>query len=230
MSETLSEASSGPNELAEIIGGGQVPVRPPELAALGTDEVASRQIKPAPDAHPARLPLSMTHGERRLHVSGNAIDNLVYGAIRELLSEDRVFAEEVINAVKHLVGSGRGVVFLGTAGDSDGTNVPKAHPSSQPTAPDTAPSSTSIPASSLNESQKKRRQPPDDPEDPDRPRTKAVKHDDGKRALRWPCPYILAFDLMPCDNSRFLPCRLPSGLRKRDDLKYVQHLHPPIKK
>ncbi|KAK8075399.1 hypothetical protein PG997_010062 [Apiospora hydei] len=222
-----SEASSGPSLYCE---GEEALSRPRTLAEADIDKVPVIHDKStAPAAHPAKLPLQATHGKGQRDVAGDATDKLIYSAIREILREDAAFAEEVVNAVKHLVGSGRRVVYSATHGNREetaGTGITETSPTSQAATSNTANSSSNFASSSSSSSssgaRKKRRLSSDDPDDPNRRRPKSPKTEgsSSKPTLLWPCPYRLVFGTMP---PRFDTCRWRSRLTSRDAFR--NHLY-----
>ncbi|KAK6829485.1 hypothetical protein PG987_010069 [Apiospora arundinis] len=200
-----------------------------------TNEKAISKPLPSPAVGTTQISSMTTHGKDGDEVAVDATNQLVYNAIRELVRKDSAFSEDVVNGVKHLVGSGRGLLYLEsydirkeTTGNSTCTDNTQTTPPSQPTnAPNDASSSQG------SGSHKKRSSQPDTAGDADslRPRVKRRHEREPDQNLpTWPCPYCLAYVLLPYYTKKFWACRLPSGHAERDDFKkhlLSHHRHNP---
>ncbi|KAK6860424.1 hypothetical protein PG995_004060 [Apiospora arundinis] len=159
---------------------------------------------------------------KNYELSVTAVDSLFYSAIRDYFEEDPSRAEEVINTVKHIVGSGwKHLCFEAEArGDQESTTESSAGPdtgtnSTPPTQSTASETANFTPSSSSSRPSKKRELPPDDSGDPKRPRPPNAKP---VVRLRWLCPYFLAFGLKLLGDKRYKSC-LASQIWSADMLR-----------
>ncbi|KAK8061717.1 hypothetical protein PG994_008083 [Apiospora phragmitis] len=180
----------------------------------------------------SQSPSLTTHEKTNDGINVDAVTKLIHSSIREVLVEDSTYAEEVINAVKHSIGSERELLYLEThespedaTGNNTETNTTtQASPPSQSSAPETANSSKTLSSSLGGRTNRKRRPGSSDSSNNPRPQTKKSRGSRENNSLPpWPCPYCLAYVLLPFSDGKFWACRLPSSLAKRDNFNYLRN-------